>query len=339
MPLHIVIKVMNLKRVISLFLMAFVATSIIMLCMTGAKEKDFIRYVEFNVTYPALETAMKLDIDSQDDEIKLNWIDMLAYLGAKYSGDFSSYKESDLKFIAEKLSSGEKISDLTKEMKYYSYYREAYGAVLNGFLGEYTEKSTDENGKTTETKKYGLKVYSPIAKTFPYSHYDDFGASRTYGYKRQHLGHDMMAAVGTPVIAVESGTVEIMGWNQYGGWRIGIRSADKKRYYYYAHLRQNRPYQCDMAEGKTVNAGDVIGYVGRTGYSTKENTNNIDTSHLHFGLQLIFDESQKECDNEIWINLYPITLLLEKNKSEVCRISETKEFYSISSMQEIAEKN
>ena len=93
-----------------------------------------------------------------------------------------------------------------------------------------------------------------------------------------------------------------------------------------------------MAEGKTVNAGDVIGYVGRTGYSTKENTNNIDTSHLHFGLQLIFDESQKECDNEIWINLYPITLLLEKNKSEVCRISETKEFYSISSMQEIAEK-
>lgn len=37
-------------------------------------------------------------------------------------------------------------------MKYYSYYREAYGAVLDGFLGEYTEKSTDENGKTTETK-------------------------------------------------------------------------------------------------------------------------------------------------------------------------------------------
>ncbi|MBE5714507.1 MAG: M23 family peptidase, partial [Ruminococcaceae bacterium] len=151
--------------------MAFVATSIIMLCMTGAKEKDFIRYVEFNITYPALETAMKLDIDSQDDEIKLNWIDMLAYLGAKYGGDFSSYKESDLKSIAKKLSSGEKISDLTKEMKYYSYYREAYGAVLDGFLGEYTEKSTDENGKTTETKKYGLKVYSPIAKTFPYSHY------------------------------------------------------------------------------------------------------------------------------------------------------------------------
>jgi len=52
--------------------------------------------------------------------------------------------------------------------------------------------------------------------------------------------------VGTPVIAVESGYVEAMGWNQYGGWRIGIRSFDKKRYYYYAHLRQNYPYQSDL---------------------------------------------------------------------------------------------
>ena len=114
----------------------------------------------------------------------------------------------------------------------------------------------------------------------------------------------------------ESGTVEVMGWNQYGGWRIGIRSFDKKRYYYYAHLRQNRPYQVDLTEGKVVNAGDVIGCVGRTGYSTTENVNNINTSHLHFGLELIFDESQKECDNEIWIDLYAITKLLQKHQSE-----------------------
>ena len=49
---------------------------------------------------------------------------------------------------------------------------------------------------------YGLKAFSPIAKTFPFSHYDDFGASRSYGYSRPHLGHDMMCATGTPVIAV-----------------------------------------------------------------------------------------------------------------------------------------
>ena len=173
-----------------------------------------------------------------------------------------------------------------------------------------------------------LKAFSPIAKTFPYAHYDDFGAKRSYGYSRPHLGHDMMAAVGTPVIAVESGTVEIMGWNQYGGWRIGIRSFDRKRYYYYAHLRQNRPFHVDLKEGAQVHAGDVIGYVGRTGYSTKENVNNIEKSHLHWGMELIFDESQKECDNEIWIDLYAITKLLEKNKSAVIRNNDTKEFYS-----------
>ena len=137
-----------------------------------------------------------------------------------------------------------------------------------------------------------------------------------------------MATTGTPIVAIETGTVEIMGWNQYGGWRIGIRSLDKKRYYYYAHLRQNRPFHPDISEGKVVNAGEVIGYVGRTGYSTTENTNNIDTSHLHLGIELVFDESQKESTNEIWIDLYAITKLLSKHQSTVYRVSETKEFYN-----------
>ena len=48
-----------------------------------------------------------------------------------------------------------------------------------------------------------------------------------------------------------------------------------------------------------MTAGDVIGYMGHTGYSAKENVNNIDVVHLHWGLQLIFDESQKEGNNEI----------------------------------------
>jgi len=136
----------------------------------------------------------------------------------------------------------------------------------------------------------------------------------------------MMAATGTPIIAVESGIVEALGWNQYGGWRIGIRSFDKQRYYYYAHLRQNRPYAANLAVGQTVTAGDVIGYVGHTGYSTKENVNNIKVSHLHFGLQLIFDESQKESVNEIWVDVYQLCKLLRQNQSEVVRDSATKEY-------------
>lgn len=297
--------------------------------MAGAKKNNYIKYVEFNVTYDVLKKALDVDIASQSEDVKINWIDILAYLGAKYGGNFSSYKSKDLDSIVNRLKSGEKIEDITKDMKYFSYYREAYGAVLDGFVGNYSVEEKDEKGNIVKTEKYGLKVYSPIAKTFPFSHYDDFGATRTYGYKRQHLGHDMMAAVGTPVISVEEGIVEVMGWNQYGGWRVGIRSLDGKRYYYYAHLRKDRPFNDLIKEGEKVNAGDVIGYVGRTGYSTKENVNNIEDNHLHFGIQLIFDESQKECDNEIWIDVYAITLLLQQNQSEVYRDNNTKEWYSV----------
>ncbi len=53
--------------------------------------------------------------------------------------------------------------------------------------------------------------------------------------------------------------------------------------------------------------------MGHTGYSTKENVNNIEITHLHWGLQLIFDESQKEGNNEIWIDVYPLTRFLAKH--------------------------
>ena len=295
----------------------------------SSNKKDFIKYAEFNVPCEILEKAMQLDIDSHDKKIKINWIDILAYLAAKYGGDFKHhYKFDDMKAISHELSQGKNIDELTEKMKFFKYYKDVYTAVLGEFIGEYSiQVGTDEAGEPIFEDKYGLKVFLPVAKTFPYQHYADFGVSRTYGYVRPHLGHDMMAAVGTPVIAIESGVVEVMGWNQYGGWRVGIRSFDKKRYYYYAHLRKDKPFHEALCEGKVVKAGDVIGYVGRTGYSSHENVNNIETSHLHVGLELIFDESQKECDNEIWVDLYDIVKLLAKNQCAVIRIPESKQFY------------
>ena len=150
----------------------------------------------------------------------------------------------------------------------------------------------------------------------------------------KHLGHDMMGQTGTPIIAVESGYVESLGWNQYGGWRIGIRSFDKKRYYYYAHLRKDYPYQSTLSEGSIVTAGDVIGYMGRTGYSASENTNNIDKTHLHFGLQLIFDESQKEGNNEIWVDCYELMKFLSINRSEAAKVEGTKEWSRVYDMKD-----
>ena len=278
---------------------------------------DYIKWVDFTVPAEAMDKAYQYDVDSYGQEIHMNWIELLAYAAAKQGGKFGKAALKNIDECAKKLKEGESIESLTEKLKYYPYYLEAYTAVLGGFVGEYEVEGE---------KHYGLKAFSPIAAGFYYTDYDDFGASRSYGYARPHLGHDMMGQIGTPIIATESGYVEALGWNQYGGWRIGIRSFDKKRYYYYAHLRQNYPYAENLKEGDIVSAGDVIGYMGHTGYSAKENVNNIETVHLHFGLELVFDESQKESNNEIWINCYELTRFLSKNRSEVYKVEGTKEW-------------
>ena len=67
-------------------------------------------------------------------------------------------------------------------------------------------------------------------------------------------------------------------------------------------------------------------YMGHTGYSTTENVNNIKIVHLHWGLQLIFDESQKEGNNEIWIDVYPLTRFLAKHTQAAVKVEGTKEW-------------
>lgn len=293
--------------------------------------KKYIKWVDFSVPYIVLEKALKLDISSQGTQTKLDFINMLSYLGAKYGGNYKNYKVKDLDALVNRLKNGDDMASITQNMKYYNYYNEAYTAVLAGFVGNYKIEAENKNNPKEKIVKeaYGLKVFSPIAKGYYFNHYDDFGDARSFGFKRKHLGNDLMAGIGTPVIAVEGGTVEAAGWNIYGGWRVGIRSFDKKRYYYYAHLRKDKPFHKDLQEGKTVLAGDVIGYLGMTGYSTKENVNNITKPHLHFGMQIIFDEVQKDGINQIWIDVYNIVRLLQKNKSTVYKDPATKEFYRL----------
>lgn len=312
-------------------------------------KKDFIKWVDFNVTAEAMNLTAKLDIDShtKNEEIKYNWIELLAYLACKNGGDFKNFKKTDLDTLIAKIKDGETIESLTQDLKFYDYYYESYSAVLSGFIGNYSietekpksqsnseadiiedEDTSNEESLSNFEEKYGVKAFLPIAKNYSFSHYDDFGNSRSYGFKRTHLGNDLMGSIGTPIIAVESGVIENLGWNQYGGWRIGIRSFDTKRYYYYAHLRKNHPYAEGIEQGMVVKAGDVIGYLGMTGYSTKENVNNINVPHLHFGMQLIFDESQVDSPNEIWIDVYQIVEFLKRNCSEVYMSNKESKDYS-----------
>ena len=269
-----------------------------------------IKWVDFSVPYESLHYAMQMDIATAEQEKHIGWIDTLALAACRTGGKCGL---ASVKKAVQDLKGNKSPQELLGETyKYYSYYHEAYTAVLGGMLGSY---SVEIEGQWRPA--YGLKAFSPIAAGYGYSHCSDFGNSRSFGFARKHLGNDLMGGLGTPIVAVEGGVVEAMGWNRYGGWRIGIRSFDSKRYYYYAHLQKDTPFAKDMFVGKIVQPGDVIGFMGRTGYSDKENTNNIETVHLHFGMQLVFEESQKECNSEIWIDVYPLVRLLSNHRSSV----------------------
>ena len=269
-----------------------------------------IKWVDFAVPYESLKYAMDADISTAETEKHISWIDILAVSGCRTGGKCPL---NSVKQAYQDLQSDRNIEEILGNLnQYYPYYKESFSAVLGGLLGNF---SIEVNGEMKPS--YGLKAFSPIAAGYHYSHSDDFGNRRTFGFARKHLGHDMMGSLGTPIVAVESGIVEAMGWNRYGGWRIGIRSADNKRYHYYAHLQKDRPFASGLEIGDVVQAGDLIGFMGRTGYSDTENTNNIETVHLHYGIQLIFDESQKECLSEIWIDPYDFVRLLNSHRSSI----------------------
>lgn len=292
-----------MKRRIALLL-------ILVILMASPVQAETIRWVDFNVPYESLKYAMDTDIATFDQEKHISWIDTLALAACRTGGrcGLASVKKAVKELQGDK-SPEELLGDL---YKYYEYYHGAYTGALGGLLGSY---AIEVDGQMKPV--YGLKAFSPIAAGYGYSHCSDFGNSRSFGFARKHLGNDLMGGLGTPIIAVEGGVVEIMGWNRYGGWRIGIRSFDSKRYYYYAHLQKDKPFAQGLQEGDIVQAGDLIGFMGRTGYSDKENVNNIETVHLHFGMELVFDESQKECNSEIWIDVYDIVRLLSSHRSSV----------------------
>jgi murein DD-endopeptidase MepM/ murein hydrolase activator NlpD len=101
---------------------------------------------------------------------------------------------------------------------------------------------------------------------------DSFGASRPNVSGGWHHGEDIVAPLGTPLLAVADGTLFSIGWNDIGGWRLWLRD-DAGNEFYYAHLSA---YSSLARNGQRVRAGDVIGFVGRSGDA------DASIPHLHF---------------------------------------------------------
>ena len=113
------------------------------------------------------------------------------------------------------------------------------------------------------------------------SYGDTWGAGRSYGGDRKHEGTDLMAPGGTPILSVSDGQVIGKGWNTLGGWRLTIQDEEHPQMiYYYAHLSR---YAEGLEKGDRIKKGEVIGYVGDSGYGPKGTTGQF-APHLHFGI-------------------------------------------------------
>jgi murein DD-endopeptidase MepM/ murein hydrolase activator NlpD len=110
-----------------------------------------------------------------------------------------------------------------------------------------------------------------------------------------HEGIDIIAERGTPILSMEPGVVENVGWTFYSGTRVGVRGVDG-RYYFYAHLSK---VQAGIVVGASVGAGTVLGLVGNTGYGPPGHRDEF-PPHLHFGIEV----------GAQWVNPYPTLVLL-----------------------------
>ena len=101
---------------------------------------------------------------------------------------------------------------------------------------------------------------------------DRFGVSRDAG-QRAHDGLDLLAPLGTPVLAAAAGRVTQAGTDRLGGNVVWLLDETYGRRLYYAHLDRHA-----VDAGARVEAGDTLGFVGTSGNAQGEQP------HLHFGV-------------------------------------------------------
>lgn len=112
----------------------------------------------------------------------------------------------------------------------------------------------------------------------PFTFSNDYGNYRAGPPVHGHQGTDVFCVWGSPLRAVEDGTITKMGRNGLGGERIWL-SADRanpggtSNAYYYAHLSGYYP---GLQVGSHVKAGDFVGFCGNTGNAATT------PPHVHF---------------------------------------------------------
>jgi murein DD-endopeptidase MepM/ murein hydrolase activator NlpD len=160
-------------------------------------------------------------------------------------------------------------------------YRGYLLAIFFGLIAGCTSAPTKNSRPTTylHSSYYQQLEQTPMPKHLPIpvegivpeQLTDTWGNARSRG--RVHLGIDIMAKRGTPILSATDGIVMKIGTGGAGGNAITIVSYALSQHYY-AHIDHFGKFKV----GDTVHVGDVLGYVGKTGDAT--------AYHLHYGIYL-----------------------------------------------------
>lgn len=166
-----------------------------------------------------------------------------------------------------------------------------------------------------ETKDNAKAVF-PLGKKYFDSYDDTWGASRPGG--NNHEGADLMAPAGEQIYSVTAGTVQnaegssASNYSEVGGYNIMVKASEsvgpiqEGDLLYYAHM-SGEP---EVSEGDSIEAGQVIGKVGSTGYGP-EVTDDKMPEHLHFGW---YDMSNKRAEAPSGaMNPFPLLEYLKDN--------------------------
>lgn len=146
-----------------------------------------------------------------------------------------------------------------------------------------TSGPPDESATTTSAPDQSTTTTSPPTTTEPppapsmvcpvdgaVAFTDTWGDPRSGG--RTHKGVDMIAARGTPLVAIEAATVKRMRNGGLGGITVTLRGVGGDEFYY-AHLDG---WASGLSVGQSLTAGELLGYVGNTGNAQ------YTVPHLHF---------------------------------------------------------
>ena len=208
-----------------------------------------------------LSREMYLKLKESETE-DVSWTDLLTV--SMLEGDFAPKKISAESGIYMKYKKAE-----------FLFLKDCYSAVWSdiGYFPVASEEISFENTWMEPVDYEGTEEHDGT---------DLFGRSDESGYY--------------PVISMTNGRVELAGWQNSRGYCAGIRTPEGG-FFFYAHLDS---FENGLEEGAEVEAGDIIGYMGSTGFGPAGTKGRIPV-HLHLGVYISGPDGENISVNPYWI--------------------------------------